>query len=79
MDQQICSSILRSSEKVMKNYLKDEDVDESVKSFPIVDKTIVSQLATSLTDLLTYKVSSDAYHRYSVRLQIIVSIFMNII
>lgn len=73
MDQQIVGAIIRSSGSVMKNIDNEEIIDESIKEFPIVDRNTVSQLAASLTDLLSYRVSQDAYQRYAARLQIIVS------
>ncbi|XP_015118861.1 uncharacterized protein LOC107042355 [Diachasma alloeum] len=71
MDQKILQKIFESCTSVMKELEKKKKIEKVVDSFPVLDQTSVSALASSLSKLLSYKVSPDAYQRYSARIQII--------
>lgn len=59
----------------MKDFGDPETFEKSLadQRFPITDRKILAGLTKSFADLISHKVSPDAYQRYSVRIQIIVS------
>lgn len=74
MDREIVRSVLRSSGKFMESLPDEKHLDEIIGKIPVIDQNTSAALSTSLTDLMTYKISPEAYQRYSVRINLIVSI-----
>ncbi|XP_011311080.1 uncharacterized protein [Fopius arisanus] len=70
MDRQILLKIFES-DSGSRDLKKMKNIEKVVESFPALDDTSISALASSLSKLLSYKVSPDAYQRYSARIQII--------
>ena len=73
MDSTILKAILRSCESATKDLAKSEDyqkLDREQKFLP-TSSNIFNSLSSSLTNLLSYKVSREAYQRYTVRLHVI--------
>lgn len=76
MDERILKAILHSCESATKNLENSKEYKillEKNKFLPSID--IIDALCSSLTKLLSYKVSKEAYQRYNVRLRVIVCIF----
>lgn len=73
MDNEILRIILGSCESVSKDLENVEDYQKLLQGESFLPKCdiILSSVCTSLTKLLSYKVSKEAYQRYSVRLHII--------
>lgn len=76
MDARILKAILCSSENVEKDFGKSEDYQKLIQdeNFLPTSSNIFNALSISLTNLLSYKVSREAYQRYTVRLNVIVCI-----
>lgn len=75
MAEKILKAILYSCESANKNLENSKEYNkllEENKFLPSND--ILNALCLSLTKLLTYKVSKEAYQRYTVRLHVIVGI-----
>lgn len=76
MDERILRAILCSCESVIKDLENSRECKkllEENKFLPSND--IFNGLCLSLTKLLSYKVSKEAYQRYTIRLRVIVCIF----
>lgn len=76
MDERILRTILYSCESVTKDLENSSEYKkllEKDKFLPSND--IFNGLCLSLTKLLSYKVSKEAYQRYTVRLRVIVCMF----
>jgi hypothetical protein len=61
----------------MKNIIDSDNVsieDWNSQDFPVTKYTVIDGLSKTLTKLLSYKISQEAYQRYSVRLQLIASL-----
>lgn len=71
MDTDILRAILRSSGDAQ-NVTESEDYKNISREVVLQSNAISDTLCTSLSNLLCYKVSKQAYQRYSVRLLIIV-------
>ncbi|KAK0081255.1 hypothetical protein PV325_012519 [Microctonus aethiopoides] len=71
MDREIVRSVLRSSGKFMESLPDEKHLDEIIGKIPVIDQNTSAALSTSLTDLMTYKISPEAYQRYSVRINLI--------
>ncbi|XP_006557365.1 uncharacterized protein LOC100576298 [Apis mellifera] len=72
MDERILKAILHSCESATKNLENSKEYKillEKNKFLPSID--IIDALCSSLTKLLSYKVSKEAYQRYNVRLRVI--------
>lgn len=74
MDERILIAILNSCESVTKNLENSKDYEKLLKEdkFLPTSTDIFNALCSSLTKLLSYKVSKEAYQRYTVRLHVIV-------
>lgn len=73
MDSTILKAILCSCESVAKDLAKSEDYQQLAQEqkFLPTSNNIFNALSLSLTNLLSYKVSREAYQRYTVRLHVI--------
>ncbi|XP_017790548.1 PREDICTED: uncharacterized protein LOC108572778 [Habropoda laboriosa] len=73
MDERILKSILCSCESVTKDLENSKDYKKLLEEdkFLPTSNDILNALCTSLTNLLSYKVSKEAYQRYTVRLHVI--------
>ncbi|XP_076681473.1 uncharacterized protein LOC143375832 isoform X2 [Andrena cerasifolii] len=73
MDSTILKAILCSCESVTKDLAKSEDYQKLAQEqkFLPTSNNIFNALSLSLTNLLSYKVSREAYQRYTVRLHVI--------
>lgn len=78
MDTDILRAILRNSD-VPESVIESEDYKNISKEVVLQSNAISNTLCTSLSNLLCYKVSKQAYQRYSVRLLIIVCYFFVLI
>lgn len=72
MDADILRAILRSFSDA-ENVTESEDYKNMSREVVLQSNAIFDTLCASLSSLLCYKVSKQAYQRYSVRLLIIVS------
>ncbi|XP_053985551.1 uncharacterized protein LOC128879980 isoform X1 [Hylaeus volcanicus] len=73
MDNRILKAILLSCESAWKDLDNSEEYQKLVRDdkFLPTSKNIFNAVCLSLTNLLTYKVSKEAYQRYTVRLHVI--------
>lgn len=73
MDADILKTILKSYGDA-ENIVQSEDCKDASREALLISQsdTVLNTLCTSLSNLLCYKVSKQAYQRYSVRLLIIV-------
>ena len=74
MDTNILKNIINNS--TIPTNIESSNEWQSVKGqeeFPAIRSILIDNLSKSFTRLLSYKVSKEAYQRYSVRLNIIVS------
>ncbi|XP_054015792.1 uncharacterized protein LOC128896425 isoform X2 [Hylaeus anthracinus] len=73
MDNRILKTILLSCESAWKDRDNSEEYQKLVRDdkFLPTSKNIFNAVCLSLTNLLTYKVSKEAYQRYTVRLHVI--------
>lgn len=75
MDVQILRAIVQSRSEVMKEVEDPEKFERALgeEKFPPLDRSVLTALTRSFADLISHKVSPEAYQRYSVRSQLIVS------
>lgn len=74
MDANILQNIISSSNVTIKlNSANEEQSEKKNEEFPATNKILIDGLSKTLTKLLSYKVSREAYQRYSVRLEVMVS------
>lgn len=75
MDAKILKNIISSTTVPIKNEsLIEWQSAKDVEEFPATRSVIIDGLSKTITKLLSYKVSHEAYQRYSVRLHVIVSL-----
>ncbi|KAL7291359.1 hypothetical protein TKK_0014956 [Trichogramma kaykai] len=72
MNENILKSIIKSSSLADKSASSDDwqSINEN-ENFPVVKPNLNEKLSSTFTKLLSYKVSREAYQRYSVRLNVI--------
>lgn len=74
-DGQILKNIINSTVVPVKNDpLNECQSEKDVVEFPATRTVVIDGLSKRITQILSYKVSQEAYQRYSVRLHVIVSI-----
>ncbi|XP_034952048.1 uncharacterized protein [Chelonus insularis] len=71
MDRDIVRAILCSSEKFTESLLDGGKIEELVNRVPAIDSVITEGLAISFTDLIAFKVSSEAHQKYAARIRVI--------
>lgn len=74
MDANILNNIISSDITIKLNSADEPESEKVNEDFPVTKKILIDGLSKTFTRLLSYKVSREAYQRYSVRLEVIVSL-----